>query len=84
MIAADPNMIISMADFRRVFCVTGTVDRVAESGLDFRRFVREGLPLADLLGKGFDPLVERVVEAKLDAEAVAVTVIPAEDPPHGR
>lgn len=73
----DEDIIISMADFRRVFCVQGTESRFKDSGLDFEKFVREGLPVSMLMGRGYDGLIKRVLKVKRQAELMAVSVPPA-------
>jgi hypothetical protein len=39
-----------------------------EAGVDFQSFVKNGLPKSELMGKGFDPYIERIVEVKRTAE----------------
>ena len=73
----DP--IITIADFRRLFCVAGTAKRMVEAGIDFRAFVQNGLPASQLMGKGHDALIERIIEAKRAAENLAVTTPPVEE-----
>ena len=70
----DP--IITMADFRRVFCVAGTASRMRDAGIDLRLFVQQGLPVSQLRGRGYDALIDRVLDAKGSAEEMAVTVTP--------
>jgi hypothetical protein len=77
----DP--IITIADFRRVYCVSGTYSRMVSAGVDFRAFVQNGLPLSQLKGRGYDALIDRIVDAKCAAEAKSVT-IPQVDQTHGR
>lgn len=64
----DENPTITIADFRRVFCVAGTAKRMIEAGIDFKLFVKEGLPMSELMGRGHDALIERIVEVKRTAE----------------
>lgn len=64
----DEDPIITIADFRRVFCVAGTAKRMAEAGVDFKLFVKQGLPLSELMGRGHDALINRIVEVKREAE----------------
>lgn len=69
---ADP--IITMADFRRVFCVAGTASRMRDAGIDLRVFVQQGLPVSQLRNLGYDALIDRVLAAKESAELMSVTV----------
>ena len=71
---SEPDPIITIADLSRVSCVPGIYRRFSLAGGDYRRFVRQGLPLSQLKGHGYDALVDRIVEAKLAAEAMGVTV----------
>lgn len=77
----DP--IITIADFRRVYCVSGTYSRMIGAGVNFRDFVQNGMPLSELKGRGYDALIDRVVEAKMAAEAKSVTIDNSGDN-HGR
>ncbi len=65
---ADENPTITIADFRRVFCSRGTRRRMIEAGVNFEQFVKTGLPKSELMGKGFDPYIERIAEVKRTAE----------------
>ena len=80
----DPTTIITIGDFRRVYCVSGVFERMELTDFDFRAFVRDGLPVHELMGKGFDALIERVIEAKVTAEAMNVTVAQTDEDDHGR
>lgn len=62
----DP--LITMTDLNRLYCVPGIRRRLVAAGVDFRAFVRHGLPLSSLKGIGLDVLVERAAEAKAAAE----------------
>jgi len=55
---------IHIADIRAAgFCVKGARKWFELHGLDFKAFLREGLPAADLIAAG-DALARKVVEAK--------------------
>ncbi|UUV43219.1 hypothetical protein RCCWILLIS_47 [Rhodobacter phage RcCWillis] len=62
----DP--IITITDVRRVFCVNGSRKWAKSQGIDFADFIRNGLPASQLLGRGDDHLIERVIAAKKEAE----------------
>lgn len=78
----DP--IITIGDFRRVFCVSGTASRMLDEGIDFRDFVKNGLPLSQLKGRGYDALIDRIVDAKRAAESMSATVRTVDRKPDGR
>lgn len=63
---SDP--IITITDVRRVFCVNGARKWANSNDIDFRDFIQNGLPASQLLGRGDDALIERVIEAKKEAE----------------
>lgn len=65
----EDNLLITIADFRRVFCVAGTAKRMIEAGIDFKEFVKHGLPQSELMGRGHDALIERIVEVKRTVES---------------
>lgn len=69
----EDDPIITIADFRRVYCVSGTFTRFNDAGVDFRDFVKNGLPLSQLKGRGYDALIDRILEAKRKAEEMDVT-----------
>lgn len=75
------DIIINMADFRRVYCAAGTASRMRAEGVDVRRLVQVGIPISELLGRGYDALLDRVLIAKLAAEEMAVTIPPADEMP---
>lgn len=70
----DP--IITFADIRRLYCAAGIRQRFdwSQTGIDLREFARVGIPASQLLGKGYDAWINRVIEAKRQAEAMGVTV----------
>lgn len=64
----DPDQIITITDVRRVFCVDGARKWAKSQDIDFREFIRNGLPASALMGRGDDVLIERVIKAKEGAE----------------
>lgn len=62
------DQIITITDVRRVFCVNGARKWATSNGIDFRDFIQNGLPASELLGRGDDALIERVIAAKKEAE----------------
>lgn len=48
---------------RRFLCAPGVKAWAARYGFDVQRFLREGVPVDDLLATG-DPIAKRIVEAK--------------------
>lgn len=62
----DP--IITITDVRRVYCVAGAKDWFESHGFDFRDFIRNGTPASTMLGKGDDGVIQRIIDAKWEAE----------------
>lgn len=60
--------ILTIADFRRLYCVSGIAKNLTAVGIDFRAFVRNGLPVSGFEGKGLDGYIDRVLEVKLSME----------------
>lgn len=60
--------IITITDVRRVFCTQGARKWAKSQGIDFVAFVKHGLPAEELLGRGDDALIERVIKAKEESE----------------
>ena len=60
--------IVTITDVRRVICVDGARKWAKAQKIDFRAFIRHGLPASDLYGRGDDAMVERVIAAKLEFE----------------
>ncbi len=59
--ADDP--IITMDDVRQAgICVLGQRGWFRSRGLDFRKFIAEGLPASVMLGDPPDAMVQRVIE----------------------
>lgn len=59
------DLVITVTDIRRCgYCPQGQRRWFEAHGLDFRAFLKSGIPAADLLATG-DALAERVVSAKL-------------------
>lgn len=65
----DP--ILTIADCRRVFCVVGIKRWMEERDIDFRAFVQNGIAASDLRAAGGDGLVDRIIEAKKNAEVIS-------------
>lgn len=57
-------MIIRMQDIHGLICVKGAREFGRRHGLDWRRFVREGLPEEDLLATGDAMAIKAVAYAK--------------------
>ena len=64
----ENDEIITITDVRRIICVDGARRWAKAQGIDFRAFIRDGLPASDLYGRGDDAMVERVIAAKREAE----------------
>ena len=62
-----PNIHITISDMRPLYCVKGVKKGFAEAGLDFAAFLENGAMSHDLLGHGYDAVIERTVRAKLEA-----------------
>ena len=59
---------LTITDFRRLHCVWGAKKAFDAAGLDFKDFLENGAQSDDLMGHGYDAVVERVVETKMRAE----------------
>lgn len=68
MTTPENDEIITITDVRRVICVDGARKWAKAQGIDFRAFIRDGLPVSELYGRGDDAMVERVITAKRGAE----------------
>lgn len=67
MTEADPTIRIN--DIRATgHCVRGAGRWFTANGLDYKRFLREGMPASELLATG-DALAKQVVDAKLERDA---------------
>lgn len=65
---SDPD-IITIADIRKAgHCVSGAKRWFAAYGLDFRTFLKKGIPVEEFLATG-DGLAEKVVELKRKRES---------------
>ena len=64
----ENDEIITITDVRRIICVNGARKWSKGQDIDFRAFIRDGLPASELLGRGDDAMVERVIAAKREAE----------------
>ncbi len=63
-------MIVTITDVRRLFCAKGARRFAEQNGIDFVDFIKNGMPASSLYGRGFDGLIDRIVAAKLEAEAL--------------
>ena len=62
----DP--VITITDVRRVYCVAGAKEFCARHDLDFRHCLKNGIPASEVLGRGDDGLIQRIIDAKRKAE----------------
>jgi hypothetical protein len=60
--------LITITDVRRVVCVDGARKWARSQGIDFRDFIKNGLPASQLLGRGDDAIIDRVISAKKEFE----------------
>ncbi|MBB5985943.1 hypothetical protein [Sphingobium lignivorans] len=64
-------MIIRIEDVRRTgFCVRGARDWANQNGIDFNRFLRDGIDAAELEATG-DAMASRVIQNKISRESEA-------------
>ena len=63
-----PNIHITISDMRPLYCTKGVKKGFAEAGLDFAHFLEHGAMSHDLLGHGYDAVIERTVQAKMEAD----------------
>lgn len=67
------NPIIRIDDIRKAgHCVTGAREWFERHGLDFRAFLKDGIPADEFIEKG-DALSKRIVERKLERESKEIT-----------
>lgn len=59
--------IITITDVRRIVCVNGARKWAKAQGIDFREFVKNGLPTSQLYGRGDDAIIDRVISARKEA-----------------
>lgn len=59
-----PNIRITISDMRPLYCTKGVKKAFGAAGLDFADFLARGAMSHDLLGHGYDAVIERVVAAK--------------------
>lgn len=64
----DEDLILTITDIRRVYCVAGAKEWFESYGLDFRHFLQNGIPASDMLGRGDDGLIQRIIDAKKEFE----------------
>lgn len=58
-----PDPIVTITDIRRIYCVKGARKIFNEVGLDFADFVKNGIRASELMGRGHDGAVERIVKS---------------------
>lgn len=61
-----PNLIITIDDIRRVHCARGIKRWFGDQGLDFRGFLKNGIPAIDLAATG-DGLALRVIRLTIES-----------------
>lgn len=62
------DVIITAKDLRQAgHCIRGARPWFERHGMDFRKFIKEGIPAEEFLSKG-DALAQRVVDRKLALE----------------
>lgn len=64
MIHYPPELVITIDDVRRYHCVRGSKKWFEDHGLDFRKFLAEGILASELLSTG-DALAQHVVTMKV-------------------
>lgn len=62
------NIHITISDMYPLYCGKGLRQGFNASGLDFKHFIEHGAMSHDLLGHGYDGIIERVVAAKKERE----------------
>lgn len=60
----EDDIILTVGDFRRVFCLKGVRKAFQEAGLDYNHFLEHGATVGELKGHGKDALVDRALAAK--------------------
>ena len=64
----ESDEIITISDVRRVVCVDGARKWAKAQGIDFRAFIRNGIPASELIGRGDDAMVERIIAVKRESQ----------------
>lgn len=64
----EDDPLITATDVVRVFCAPGMRKWARRNNVDLRHFVRNGMPASQLLGRGDDALIERIIAAKAEVE----------------
>ena len=62
------DVFLTIADMRPLYCVSGLRKGFVERGLDFQRFINEGMWSSELYGHGADAIVDRAIAFKRDRE----------------
>lgn len=80
---APDDLIITMDDCRKAgHCAPGIRTWFGQQGLDFRKFMREGIPAVEMLATGDAQgrqVVERTIDRRLVGADISGLVITAED-----
>ena len=64
----ESDEIITISDVRRVVCVDGARKWAKAQGIDFRAFIRNGIPASELIGRGDDAIIERIIAVKRESQ----------------
>ncbi|OQM75607.1 hypothetical protein BFN67_17700 [Pseudaminobacter manganicus] len=59
--SADP--FITIGDMRRIYCVRGVKRAFADMELDFPAFLRHGIRASAIRGRGYDAMLDRVLDS---------------------
>ena len=63
-----PNIHLTISDMRPLYCTKGVKKGFEAAGLDFASFLENGAMSHDLMGHGYDAVIERTVHAKMEAD----------------
>ncbi len=64
----ESDEIITISDVRRVVCVDGARKWAKAQSIDFRAFIRNGIPASELIGRGDDAIIERIIAVKRESQ----------------
>lgn len=62
------NVRITISDMRPLYCVNGVRKAFNAADVDFKDFLQNGAMSHDLIGRGYDGMIERVVDAIKERE----------------
>ena len=68
MTTPENDEIITITDVRRIICVDGARKWAKAQGIDFRAFIRNGIPASELIGRGDDAIIERILAVKRESQ----------------